>query len=39
MLEKTERAIKYGQSRDTGNTGFTQDTGRRQTEQKHDTET
>ena len=25
--------------RDTGNTGFTQDTGRRQTEQKHDTET
>ena len=33
MLEKTEGAIKNGQSRDTGNIVHT-DTGRRQTKQK-----
>jgi hypothetical protein len=33
MLEKTEGAIKNGQSRDTGNIA-TQDTGWRQTKQK-----
>ena len=37
MLEKTEGAIKNGQSRDTGNIA-TQDTGWRQTKQKHNTE-
>ena len=32
MLENTEEAIKNGQSRDTGNIGYTR---RRQTKQKH----
>ena len=32
MLENTERAIKNGQSRETGNIGYTR---RRQTKQKH----
>jgi hypothetical protein len=35
MLEKTEGAIKNGQSRDTGNIGYT---GRRQTKHKYTTQ-
>ena len=34
MLENTEDAIKNGQSRETGNTGYTR---RRKTKQKHNT--
>ena len=34
MLENTEGAIKYGQSRETGNIGYTR---WRQTKQKHNT--
>jgi hypothetical protein len=34
MFENTEGAIKNGQSRETGNIGFTR---RRQTKQKHNT--
>ena len=35
MLEKTERAFKNGQSRDTGDIGYT---GRRQTKHKNTTQ-
>ena len=39
VVEKTEGAIKNGQSLETGNIGYiTQDTGWRQTKQKHNTE-
>ena len=35
MLQNTVEAIRNGQSRETGNTGYTT---RRQTKQKHNTE-